>query len=483
MVKREYGKQEAGRGLWICVFLAATLIATTIGWEKADAGTLEATPKLIIKYRANDNIYANDSDELAKNEDLISATYLDYLVGIALSYREGRNLFQVSGDAGFEQYLTISGLPKNAPDDKPNNYNYVTINLGVLYRYAGSKTQFELHDNIMQSRDLQSVFGAATDAIGYWSLYTHNVAGVAFRFSPSKKTRFLTQYNYDTLTFATPENDVGKPADSTEHRGFFRTEYSFSDKTTGLFDLQGAQREFEDTEDDVFAVSTKAADYNLIQVMIGLRYSVNNHTHLEALGGYAQRNFYNLSDRQLASPPWPAAYNGMEMFELENMNDPVGRITFLTQQGDRYMIKLEAVQGVSTYGQNLFFNYSTAQAELVYHFDPKIYVDVQAQYRQSLYDVEKNGREWIWDSDRTDNTTYASALVHWDILQKGGQGTLAVEAGYSYQDRRSSIEDMGDYNIDYVNLFPVGTPFNSYSAVINAYYFKVQVLPTVLFGK
>ena len=477
-MKIKYREQVADLGKpAVAVSLAVLLSLALFQPGNAEAGTLEATPKIIINYSVNDNIYANDPDELAPGDDLVTAGYIDYLLGLSLKYQERRHVFQVNGSAGYEQFVSIDGWVEDAENDSPSDYDFVAIRASALYQYMRKDFIFDIHDTISQSRDLQAVFGEATDALGYWALYVNNVLGTSIKFSPTSRLKYLVRYDYSTLIFFEPENDIPEPAGSYEHRGYIRSEYSVTSRITGLMDLQGASHVFEDIDNDlVLGTQTKAADYSLIQGMLGLRYSFNSTTYIEALGGYTQQTFDNLSEVLV---PVPGPYLGTPAFDVEDNSSTVVVISFVVKSEKRYTFTVNGTQGISTYGQNLFFNYLSANTSLTYHLTPKISARLGAQYQQSTYDLEDNCREWVWDDDRVDNTTYATANLNWDILKKRDQGTLALSVGYSYQNRDSSIDSIDDYEPNYA---AVSTNINSFDAVSNVYYIKLQMLPTILLG-
>lgn len=487
MVKNMHKEQMASLGRYAPVIMAAMIFAIGLAWAgDLSAATFEATPNISIKYGFNDNVYAEDPDEITPvvprgNDELVTASYLDYLLGLTLAYRQGRNTFSIHGDAGYEQYLTITGWVEDAPDSEPGKYDYMTMSAMAAYSYASPKLTFELSDTIRQTRDLQAVFGAATDAIGYWSLYTDNIVSVSVKSQVGAKLRTLLQYNYETLDFADPENDLYRPADSVEHRVFFRSEYTFTGHLHGIVDAQAAQRTFDSSTDPNTGRDIKNADYNLYQGMIGIIYFFNPRFYVTALGGYAQRNFDDLSDQRLAAP-WPAPWLGMKTYDLENMGDPVGRLS-VTYDAEKINLDLTGCQGVSTYGQNLFFNYSMISGTMNYKVTPNLNWRLNAQYRQAMYDVEKNGRDWLWDEDRVDKVTFVDTNLHWDILKKRNQGTLMLEVGYTYQNRDSNIDGPRAYNPVYLTLLPPGMGVNSDDAKVDTYYVKIQMLPTILFGR
>ena len=69
-----------------CASFAAMCLAILVLSQAASAGTLEVMPKLIVKYSVNDNMYANDPDDLAAGQDPVTASYIDYLVGIRFKF-------------------------------------------------------------------------------------------------------------------------------------------------------------------------------------------------------------------------------------------------------------------------------------------------------------------------------------------------------------------------------------------------------------
>jgi hypothetical protein len=430
------------------------------GANTAQTATLKATPRISIKYNFNDNLYGVDPGFV---NDPSSASYMDYLVGLVLNAREGQHTFELSGDAGYEQYLAIGGF---SPDVQPQDLDFITISGGLLYRFAGRRVIFEASDRISRTRDLSEVFGNGTDAIGYWSLFTNNVASLGLKYSPSPKSRIELHYFYDALLFDNSKFSQLEPVDSAEHRLLGRSEYDFTGKTTGILDIQYANRTFTEVNYE------KAADFNMLQGLLGLRYNFRERTYVEALGGYAMRDFYNLSDQTLPSPPFAP---DRLMFDVEDMGDAIGQIRFVSSSPKRYQFEASVDRGISIYGNNLFFTYTSAGANGTLYITPKLSTKLSAVYRQTEYGLDVNGREWLWTEDRVDNILTAQAALHWDILQKGGQGTLMAEIGYSYQLRDSNIDDPSDYE-------PLSMQFWSYDSVINVYYAQIQVLPTILIG-
>ena len=455
--------------------------------DLASAGTLKATPRVKIKYTYNDNFYADDLDQLDDlDRDPATASYLTYLVGLQLDYYEGRHTFSVRGDAGYEQWISLDGYVTDLKDDDPNEYSAMSLAATAEYMYVGNAFTFELGDDIRISRDLGEVFGAGTDAVGYWSLYTNNTIRAGVRFRPSGKSNILLRYSYNTLTFEDPENDIRKPADSFQHDITARGEYNFSTKTVGIIDLKAIMATFEEVD------NRKNANYDLYMAMAGIRYHFSSYTYVQVLGGGAWRTFDDLSDQTLPLA-WPAPYGGMEMYDLEDTTDWIADVKFYTARSQNYTLTIHGQKGVSTYGQNMFFDYVSGSADFLYYFSPKVSAGVVGGYRQVTYDIDENGRDWLWDDmDRVDNIMHGTARVRWDIFQKGGQGTLTLEGGYSYMQRDSNVDDPEDYNPVYASFLPlidtdgdlVGDYLYapSFDTVTNIYYVQVTVLPSILIG-
>jgi hypothetical protein len=449
---------------WTLMVSLVALTVVLVPFYDAGAATIKTTPRLSLKYNFNDNLYAQDEDDM----DLSSASYIDYLVGISFLYQERRNTIEISGDAGYEQYVDLGGAIDDS-DESPSDFSAMTIHGGILFRHIANKQlTYEIKDDIVQTRDLGEVFGAGTDSIGYWSLYISNVVSGSVIYQPSSKMNILGRYQYDTIVFEDPEADQAKPADSTEHRGVLRTEYSFSGKTTGIADFQFASRVFEETDNQEYA------DYNLIQGMVGVRYKLNSKSNIEALGGWAQRTFTDLADEALPSPPYPP---NETRWDLDDMADPLAKIKFTTIPNNKLRLSLSADQGISTYGQNYFFTYTTGAADVRYDFTQKLYTNITFDYRQSTYDNDRNDYDWFYEDDRVDVTTQAKARLHYDILQKNNEGTLSVEGGYIYRSRDSSIDADDDYNANIPVLNRI-----SQDSVVNTYYIQLQVLPSIIMG-
>ncbi len=476
MVNNYLKEQTASLGRYATIMTGIVLVALmTINPGTLRAATLQATPDISIRYNYIDNLYANDPNELPSGGGLVSAQYIDYLVGLTLAYRVGRHVLSVNGSAGYEQFVNVTGWVEDRNNTSPMDYSALRLEATVRYAYLYPKFTFDISDTARQNRDLQQVFGQGTDVLGYWPLFLDNVAAVAVRTQLTPKLKTLFQYSYESLVFATPQGDVAPPPDSFENRGYFRSEYSFTPRTRGILDLQGAARNFGEVN------GAKSADYVLLQGMVGISHFFSPRTNLTVLGGYAQRNFSDLSNQRL-SVVWPdPAFAGTRAFDLKNMGDPVGRATLSFTSPANNSLNFIAEQGISTYGQNLFFNYTLFAAVAVYHFTPNIRGNLNLQYRQTFYDREKNGREWEWRDDRKDNIMYVNGLVHWDVLKKRNQGTLMLEAGAIYQNRDSSIDNKADYTTAYVNFY--GTPVDSNDAIVTTYYFNVQIMPTLLFGR
>ena len=445
-------KRSTGwRSLYFAVAAVVFAICLLAGPGTASS-TISVTPRISLRYSFNDNVYAVDPDMI----DPGTASYLDYLAGITLTWRDGKNTFDLTGDAGFEQFLTVGGFLSQSPNRKdPSDFNSVTSQVGMHYRYAGRVFTFEFADNFSRSRDLSRIFGISTDALGYWTLSTSNVANVSVRYSPSPRDRNMLSYYYDTLFFADQSNlQLFETPDSVEHRILYRGEYDFTPKTTGIFDLQAADRNFSD-------LSVESSDYRLYQGLGGLRFNLREQTYLELLGGYVMRDFYNVSD----------------VYKLENTQDGIGRITFVTGKPKRYNLQLTGERGVSIYGDNLFFVYNGVSADSKLYLAPKVAFKLVGSYRNALYDLDRNDRTDLWKQDRVDNIYLADAALQWDILEKEGEGTLTVMAGYTFQFRDSNIDSANDY----VNL-PAGANFWSYDTQVGVAYAQIQIKPTILFG-
>lgn len=419
------------------------------------ASALTATPRINIRYAFNDNVYGADEEYM----DAGSATYLDYSAGLHLIWVDGRNTVDLSADVGYQQFLDLGGAFDDM-DVEPSDFDFVTGQVGALYRYTGRVITFEISDDFSRSRDLQRAFGMSTDAIGYWSLFTNNIATVTLKYSPTPKYRNKLSYRYDTMIFD-DQDDVAlfDLSDSVEQRILYRGEYDFTPKSTGIFDLQVADRTFSDLD------LMDAANYRLYQTYLGLRYKFQPNTHIEALGGYAVRDFYDMPDN----------------WDLEDTQDVIGRITLISAVPKRYNLEIYADRGISTYGTNIFFVYTGAGINGSFNITPKLAVRGGGSYRQAYYDLERNDREWLWEDDRVDNITTARASLVWDILQRDGEGTLIAEIGYGYQQRDSNIDDPSDFVDANGDGFP-DFNFSSYDTVTNMYYGQITIKPTILFG-
>lgn len=458
------------RGLFIVAF---ALLISGPAW-----GQLKYTPQVSIKYNYNDNI---DGVEPGGKRPLVTAQYLDYLVGGNLTYKASRSTFSIAGYVGYEQYLTMEGQAETRADTSPADYNFMTLSGNVLYVYSMKRFSLELSDRADQTRNLQDVFGAGTDALSYRYLYLHNTAGVGVRMGIGPKDRLLVRYQYESLVFATPENRSlrnSKPADSFESRVQARNEYDISPKITAIVDLQWANRTFEEIKSPFTGQNDKAANYIILIGYGGLRYHFTNNAYLEALAGAAQRTFYDLSSSTLPSPPFAA---GSKAYDLQDYTEPVGMIIFVATAPKRYTLQASLEHQVSIYGQNLFFTYTGANVNYTYYFTPKLSFNLGARYYQALFDLDRNGRQWLWKENRTDNVSYLNANLHYDILQKGGEGTLSVEGGWALSMRDSSINGQSDYNPLLIGVYPPDA-LGSYDTQVNTYYIQVQMVPTILLG-
>ncbi len=473
---RSYAMQNISSGKSVVVLLALILALTLTTFAgQAKAGTLEMTPRISVKYNYNDNMYGQDLDELdAANMDPVSASYLDYLVGITFVYQDGRSRISVGGDAGYEQFISMDGwvMDSDTANVNVSDYDFFTISGNVIYSYSGRNVMFSLRDEITQTRSLEKVFGENTDAIGYWSLYTNNLASASVKFNPMGKVRTLLEYQYATLIFSDPEaENVSRPSDSYSHNGIVRNEIDFTGKTTGIIDAQYSTNVIEEVD------NVDYVDFDRIQAMIGLRYKIDSNSSIEVLGGYGWRNYSDVTPIPLPAP-WPA---GTTRNDIEDMADPLASLLYQYTLSKKVEISLRGTQGISTYGQDLFFVYTSGNGRVTYFVTPKINLQFIADYRQATYDMEKNNKEWMWDEDRIDRNTRLEAIAHYDILQKGGQGTLSIEGGYRYQLRDSNLDSPEAYNDIYASI--PGANVQSYDSTINYFYFQVQVLPTILIGK
>lgn len=461
----------------LIAILAGVLVAITalFGAAVAQAGTLEAMPRVIIRYAMNDNIYSDDLDRLDdQGIDPATASFMDYLVGLDLKYAQGRSIFTVGGEAGYEQYISLGGRLEDAPDDAPQDYDYIKLRGDVEYVYLTSVASIVIADRIMQTRDLKDVFGEGTDAMGYWSLYTNNEAMVSLRLRPTNKISSMIVYTYHTIIFADPENEVIKPADSYEHRGIWVSEYRLSGRITTVFDLQFGTREFEEVDNQKFA------GFDSLQGMIGLRYHRSETTNMHFLVGAVQKQYKDVPEDYLPVPPWPA--NTLK-YDLEDKINWVADAGFSNMKSGVYNFNIKGQQGISTYGQNIFFTYSLYGTDFTYFFTPKIKMDLSGTYRYAVYSIEDNGQEWRWEEDRIDEITTASASINYDILQKNSRGSLSVTIGYNYILRNSTIDENNDYTLEYQSYYaPGGQLLDSFDAAVNVYYVTLSILPTILIG-
>jgi hypothetical protein len=500
---RELGARQR---LFVMVLIWAALSGAVVFFVgQARAAVLEATPKFKIDYYFNDNIYAMDpamlniapppvtvpprGPQYNNSRDLASASWINYLVGILFRYSQGSMTAELSGYAGYSQYVSLGGWVtkgKNASD--PADWNSANAVVNGMIGYNTRRFGFELEDTLNVTRDLQQIFGASTDAIGYWSLYTDNVISASIKFSPTPKFRLLGKYAYDTLVFAAPENNLSRPPDSIEHRAYLRGEYDFSPKLTGFFDAQYADRSY--TEIDNF----KFAGYTFWQGLLGIRYHFSPNTYMELAGGYSGKHFKDINKQttaRLGTTLVPAATFypvPMRLYRLDDMAAPVAMFSFVSETTNKYRLIVSATYGGSTYGQNLYFNYMDARARFTYYFTPKLTANLQGGYNQAVFDREDNSRQWLWKTDRIDNLTTIGASLHWDILQKGGQGTLSLEAGWNLQMRDSNIDNRNDYTTACQGLqqalYGGSTrwPYSSFDGNVNVYYIEFQILPTILIG-
>jgi len=435
---------------------AGIVLALVTVSPSAQSASLKAMPSVSVQYYFNDNFYADDPDDLDDLDlDQSTATYIKYMVGLFLSYKQGQFTVNVNGDAGYSQCIELGGYAEDLKDD-PSDFDSLRAKASASILYASSKFNFSLKDTIHRTRDLQEIFGFGTNELGYWSLYTNNIIEANLTFRPSGKSRALVSYRYSSLTFDEPENDVKKPVDSFGHRAIVRSEYDFSSKTTGIVDLQAINMIHEDRD------GINSSDYLLYEYMGGLRFRPNPETSLEVIGGGATRQLTDLPDKAVLD---------LE----EDVTSPVGRVTLNYHPLSNLIIKLQGEQGLSTYGRNIYFTYTAADLVIDYDVTPKVAARVSADYRHDVFDKDDNGRDYLWEEDRTDEMLIAHGSLNWDILQKEGKGTLILSVGYTYQSRDSSLDGPGDY----VN--PLAFP-GSFDTIINSYFVQIRVLPTILIG-
>jgi len=446
---------ESKSRLFSAVPAIAFVILLLIGPGVASS-SLAVTPRINIRYAFNDNVYGVDDEY----EDESTVTYLDYSAGINLVWREARHTLDLSADAGYQQFLDLGGAFDDMEDVEPRDFDFVTGQVGAIYRYSGRVITFELSDDFSRSRDLQKTFGMSTDAIGYWSLFSNNIATVTVKYSPTPKYRNRLSYRYDTMIFDDQE-EVGlyKLSDSYEHRVLYRGEYDFTPKTTGILDAQVADRTFSDIEE------IEAANFRIFQGYLGLRYKFQPNSYLEILGGYANRDIYDLPDN----------------WDLKDTGDAIGRIALVSAAPQRYNLEIYADRGISLYGTNIFFVYTGAGISGSVNFSPKLAFLGGCTYRQAYYDLERNDREWLWEDDRIDNILAAQAALVWDIIQRDGEGTLTAQIGYNYQQRDSNIDDPGDFVDANGDGFP-DFNFRSNDTTTGMYYGQITIKPTILLG-
>ncbi|MFO8056402.1 MAG: hypothetical protein R6V10_03805 [bacterium] len=404
----------------------------------------------------------------------VDVTYLNYLLGIDLSYRTSRHGIKFGAGASYQQYLTTAGDREDDADTEPADYNFFRYRGSLEYRYLyGQKFNFIISDTFSQNRDLQEVFGVGTNSLSYRYLHTNNRLGVAALFRPNSKWSMRVGYDYHSLVFTDPENELlenSKPPDSFEHRGTVRTEYNFNRKLTGIVDVQYADRMFEDVD------NSTVADYRLLQGLVGLRYQINRHMHVEGAAGAAQRDVYDIPDATLPSPPYAA--NSLR-YDLEDTTDPVADISFHYSKPKSFNWTIKGQQGISTYGNNLFYTHTTANTSFKYFFSPKVSMNLNARYQHAVFNTETNGREWQWADDREDDILIGGANLAWDILQKNNRGTLTLTLGYKYRARDSNIDDEDNYTQEYLNVYYP----RSYDATTDLYYVQVRVAPIIIAGK
>lgn len=456
---------------WAAV-IAALVLAPFPRFSQVSAASVKLSPYLAVKYTVNDNIDSVDTSDI---KDPAHASYMNYILGLGLSYVQGRHELNLSGRVAYQQYLVMEGRVEDAADTSPEDYNFMRLRAALAYHYRARTVNFSLSNTITQNRDLQDVFNEGTDTLNYRYLYTHNLARAALRFRPSGKSRIYLAYTYDTLVFTDSENEwledrYSKPPDSVEHRGLLRSEYDFTGRTTGIVDLQVADRTFENVDD------LRSADYTLYQGMLGLRYHFNSQTSLTGLGGVAHREFRDLSRFTLPSPPYDA---DTLAYDLSDTTEPVGMIILDHLSPGGLDLSLRGERGVSIYGRNLFYTHTSVHLLLKYPFTSQVGVRLSGRYQHAVFDADDNGRDWQWSDDRVDQIIVGNASLYYHILMKGGQPTLSVEGGYIYRSRDSSLDRASDYTDEYRTLTGIDDGVRSYDSVVQIYYVQVVFHPSI----
>lgn len=455
-------------GPTFCLMVIALIV---LGVQTGVAAQFQISPSLSVRYTSHTNLnFGNEG-----NYEPLDSTYMNYILGLSMSYTQSRHRISLSGHVSYEQMMDFSG-PDYADDLDPADFNYTRIGATLAYTYSvGQKFRFEIKDTITQSRDLQEIFGEGADSLQYVYLYANNAANVNVRFSFTKKSRLYVGYTYTSLIFDEPPNDLNivKPPNSPEHRGSVRGEYDFTGKTTGIADVQYATREYEDLD------NMNVASYNLLQGLLGLRYHFTGQNYVELMGGAVQRTFDNWADNELPSPPYGA--NEL-MYDIQDTTDAVGTLIWVYNENSMYSLRLMADQGISTYGVNLYFTYTGASAKLTYFINPKMNLAFSCRYQHAVFDLEKNGREWMWDEDRIDDVIVASANFNWDLIQRDRVGTVSFQAGYNWRDRNSSIDDIEDWNPIYATVAsPVA--LRGYDATVQLWFVQLTFTPTYTFNQ
>lgn len=475
--KIEHGTKRKNRLTRYLPALALAVLALLCA--RPARAALEIEPKIRVAWYYNDNLYSQDPNELIKGQEIAKASYINYLLGVYFRLWGGRHTLWASGYGGYTEYVTIAGWVEKAPENQAGDYNSVSLNFGAGYRYTGNRIVFELSDHVNVTRDLREIFGPEVDIHGFWSLYTNNVISASLSYNPTTRLRLLGRYDYDTLVFATPENDITPPPDSVEQRLFLVGEYDVTSRLAAIVDFQWYGRTYRDVTEPLTGQELTYADYVSWQTMAGARYTFNANSSLKVMIGYAPRTFNNISSQTTPVPPYPQA---VKMYDVENFNSPTVDVAFVNTRPNRYRLALAGKYGVSTYGENLYFNFWSTSANLTYYLAPTLYAGAFASYGQSYFDLERNGREWLWNDDRTDNLVIATLSMTWDLFQKSGQGTLSLSGGYTLRTNDSNIDNMNDYTPEYqIWRGPAGY-YNSYDNTVNLFYIQVEMLPRLLLG-
>jgi len=418
-----------------------------------------ASVKLNLEFTVSYNVTSNMDGVDPKVMEPTKASYLNFLVGGGVNYKFSKVETGIKGAAGYTYYLTADGKIEDIADAAPQDYSYIRALASAWVRYTGRILTVDLTDDIVRTRSLSDVYGPQTDALGDRYLFTDNVASLQFRFKVRAKTRLLAKYSYEMLVFPKPENEAVQqyqPADSTEHRGYFRAEYDLNTRNTVFFDAQGGQRIFATRE--ISGFETHFVDYNFYQGLLGYRHRFNERNDLEIAGGAYYRDFINEVN-----------------LKFEDYTTPLGRVTFNSELAEKYKLNLQGEYGTSTYGQNIFYDYINGTASFKYFFTRKLIAQLDALYNYNTFDRKRNERELLWKEDRVDSIYVGRVLVFWDLIQKNKEPILRTQVGYEHKVRDSNLDSRQDYLIPGMWV--------SYDTTIDYYFVEISFLPMLLVGR